>query len=279
MIFRGFHAMNMEIVSIQHGPCSEFTFHQKFMVCILARVMPNHIFIPCRWSVAFHLNLSIMRARGCKNWFGQSSCHPQWLCICFISKLQYEHITFMTIHYNTERWWGTVTSKSDVMVIHIKLLTNLSISEKASLRSLYIDMSLWPKSMPQNKGVILVKVCQSGTNTCPILYPTPITMPTWSTNIRTLKLSKYCMKLDIFLPYPPNSSVLIVCKAPYPVTSSFHPHQRAIQGDPPAGFSLVSCTTTCIAWLTHHRYTCRTGIVVPLYAWSINELHFKYTVL
>ena len=159
----------------------------KVRVCIPARIMPNHIFIPCRWSVVLYLNLLKMRARNCKIWFRQSSCHLHWLCICLISRTQNEHITFMIIYCNAERWWGMVISRPAVMVIHIKLFTNLSISQKTSLQSLYIDTCLWPKSMSQSKGGILVKVCQGGTNMCPILYPTPVTMPIWSTNICYLR--------------------------------------------------------------------------------------------
>ena len=48
----------------------------KIRVCIPARVMSNHIFIPCSWSIVIHLNLSKMRSRSYKIWFGQSSCHP-----------------------------------------------------------------------------------------------------------------------------------------------------------------------------------------------------------
>ena len=161
-----------------------------------------------------------MRVGSYKIWFGQSSCHPHWLCICLISRTQNEHITFMTIHCNAKRWWGTTTSRLDIMVVHIKLLSNLFISQKTSLRSLYIDMCLWPKPMPQSKGCILVKVCQGATNTCPILYPTSVTKPTRSTNIR----------------YP--QTLPILCEAWYAfknilqilhmAISSFLPHQRAI---------------------------------------------------
>ena len=125
----------------------------KVMVCIPPCVMPNYIFIPCRWSVVLHLNLSKMRVRCYKIWLGQSSCHPHWLCICFISKTQNEHITFISIHCNMERWWGIITSKPDVMVIHIKLLRNLSISQKASLQSLYIDTNLWQNPCLKVRGL------------------------------------------------------------------------------------------------------------------------------
>ena len=63
----------------------------------------------------------------CKIWFRQSSCHPHCLRTCLISRMQNKHITFMTIHCNAERWWRAVTSRLDVMVIYIKLPTNLSI--------------------------------------------------------------------------------------------------------------------------------------------------------
>ena len=33
----------------------------------------------------------------------------------------------MTIYRNAERRWGTLTSKPNVMIVHIKLLTKLSI--------------------------------------------------------------------------------------------------------------------------------------------------------
>ena len=155
----------------------------KVMVCIPTCVMPNHIFIPCHLSVLLHLNLSKIKARSCKIWFGQSSYHSHWLYICFI-KTQNKHIPFMTMHYNMEWWWGTVTSMPNVMVVHIKFLSNLSFSQKTSLRSLYIDACLWSKSMPQSKEGILVKICQGITNTCPILYSTLVTTPTWSINIR-----------------------------------------------------------------------------------------------
>ena len=78
----------------------------KVRVCIPARVIPNHIFIPCRRSVVLHLNLSKMRVGSCKIWFGQSSCHPHWLCISLVSRTQNGHIPFMTIHCNMEWWWG-----------------------------------------------------------------------------------------------------------------------------------------------------------------------------
>ena len=89
----------------------------------------------------------------------------------------------MTIYYNIVRWWGTITRRPNIMVVHIQLLTNLSISQKASLRSLYIDISLWPKSMPQSKEGILENVYQGNTNTYPILYPTHVTMLTYSANM------------------------------------------------------------------------------------------------
>ena len=156
----------------------------KVWICIPGRVMPNRILVLCHRSVVLHLNLSKIRARGYKIWFGQSSSHSHWHCICLISRMQNKHVAFMTIHCNAERCGGTTTSKPDVMVVHIKLLSNLSISQKTSLRSLYIDTCLWPKSMPQSKGCILVKVCQGATNTCSLWYPTPITKPTTFTNIR-----------------------------------------------------------------------------------------------
>src|SRR6202048_5194457 len=100
-----------------------------------------------------------MRAGSYKIWVGQSSCHLHRLCICLIFRTQNEHITFMTIHCNAERWWRTTTSRPHVMVVHIKLFSNLSIFQKTSLQSLYIDTCLWPKPMPQSKGCILMKVC------------------------------------------------------------------------------------------------------------------------
>ena len=72
----------------------------KVVICILACVMMNHIFILYSWSIIFHLNLSKMKARSCKIWFGQSFCHPHRLSICLASKPQSEHITIMTIHCN-----------------------------------------------------------------------------------------------------------------------------------------------------------------------------------
>jgi hypothetical protein len=104
----------------------------KAMVCIPPCIMPNHIFIPCCRSVVLHLYLSKIRTRSCKIWLRQSSCHPHRLHICLISRTQNEHITFMTIHHNAERRWGTLTSRPNVMVVHIKLLTNVSIFQKAS---------------------------------------------------------------------------------------------------------------------------------------------------
>ena len=129
-----------------------------------------------------------MKARSCKIWFRQSYCPPHWLCMCLIFITQNEHIIFMTTYCNAWRWWETVTSKPNVMVIHIKFFTYLSIFQNTNLQSLYIDTSLCPKSMPQNKGVILVKVYQDDMNTCPILYSNSVTMPTWSTNIRYPKI-------------------------------------------------------------------------------------------
>ena len=71
-----------------------------------------------------------------------------------------EHITFMTIHYNMERWWRTVINMPNIMVVHIKLLTYLFIFQKANLQRLYIVMSMWVKSVSQSKEGIVVKVCQ-----------------------------------------------------------------------------------------------------------------------
>ena len=56
----------------------------KVNVGILACVMTNHIFIPCRWSIVLHLNLSKMEAGSCKIWFSQSSWHPNRLWTCLI---------------------------------------------------------------------------------------------------------------------------------------------------------------------------------------------------
>src|ERR1700738_3565205 len=178
MVFPWFPCYEYGICIYPSRPLLKTPLPPKVLVCVPACIMPNHIFIPCCRSVVLHLYLSKMRAGICKIWFRQSSCHPHWLLICLVSRTQNEHITFMTIHYNAERWWGTTTSRPHVMVVHIKLLSNLSISQQSSLRSLYIDTSLWPKSLPQSMRAILVEVCQGDTNTCPIMYPTPITMPT-----------------------------------------------------------------------------------------------------
>jgi hypothetical protein len=47
---------------------------------------------------------------------------------------QNEHTTFMTIHRNTKRQWGTITSRPYVLVdVLVKLLMNLPILQKPSL--------------------------------------------------------------------------------------------------------------------------------------------------
>ena len=91
-----------------------------------------------------------MMARSCKIWFGQNSCHLYWLYICFISTTQNKHITFMTIHCNTERW-------SNVLVIHIKFLMNLSISQKISFQSL--DTNICPILYHKHKSNIVSNSC------------------------------------------------------------------------------------------------------------------------
>ena len=87
----------------------------KSMIFIQTCVMTDHIFITCCWSVVLRLNLLEMRIRNYKIYLRQRSCYPNQFNICLISKTQYEHVTFMTIHYNTKRWWGTITSRPNVM--------------------------------------------------------------------------------------------------------------------------------------------------------------------
>ena len=65
--------------------------------------MTNHIFIPCCWLVVLHMNLSALRTRNHKFLWRQSSCHPNQFSICLISRVENEHIIFMTIHCYTKR--------------------------------------------------------------------------------------------------------------------------------------------------------------------------------
>ena len=81
--------------------------------------------------------------------------------------IQNEHIAFMTIHCDTENVEGRL----------------LASQHNGYPRRTPHEPPHFPKTMPQSKGVILMKVHQSCTNTCPIAYPSFILVVKWSTNI------------------------------------------------------------------------------------------------
>ena len=60
----------------------------------------------------------------------------------------------MTIHCNMERWWGTITSTPNEIVVFVELLPNLPILQKPRLQSMNIHMTLWPKPMSQSVGYL-----------------------------------------------------------------------------------------------------------------------------
>ena len=78
----------------------------------------------------------------------------------------------------------TITSRPNVMVILVEVITYLPIAQKPSLWWTNIHMILWPKNMPQSKEVVLMKVHQSITKTCPPRDPGSIIVANLSTNMR-----------------------------------------------------------------------------------------------
>lgn len=51
-----FCVINMDFVSIQIGTCLQSVL-QQIMICILARVMTNHNFVPRCWLIITQVNL------------------------------------------------------------------------------------------------------------------------------------------------------------------------------------------------------------------------------